>query len=81
MGLTAHLNEEETNMYICKIEQYSYTGTTASEAYANYLNSDGDHDVVQPDQLQWFQAVEMQPAITLTHVPKPNEKPEPKPKK
>ncbi len=68
-------------MYICKHGAYSYTGDTAEKAYAEYLLSDDDHDMLPPNQLQWFQAVEMQPSITLTHKPHTKVKPEPKAKK
>lgn len=68
-------------MYICKYERYSYTGNSAEEAYRNYLFSDEGHDMLPPNELQWFQAVEMKCGITLTHSPAPKEKPATKAKK
>ncbi len=53
-------------MYICKHERYSYTGASAEEAYRNYLFSDEGHDMLPPNELQWFKAVEMKCGLLLT---------------
>ena len=57
-------------MIICKDDCYAYTGATAAEAFAAYMNADDDHNSLGPHELEWYSASEMTLTMTLAAKPK-----------
>jgi hypothetical protein len=55
-------------MIICKDGCYAYTGETAAEAYSAYRDSLDDHNCLGPQELEWYQADELE--LNMTLVPK-----------
>lgn len=55
-------------MFICKDGCYAYSGKTAAEAFSAYINSDDNHNNLDPQELEWYSATEM--VLTMTLVPK-----------
>ena len=57
-------------MIICKDDCYAYTGSTAAEAYAAYMNAEDDTNSLSPHELEWYSASEMTLTMTLAAKPK-----------
>lgn len=53
-------------MIICKDGCYAYTGKTVAEAFHNYNHAHDDHNCLSPNELQWFNANEMELSMTLS---------------
>lgn len=58
-------------MIICKDGCYAYSGKTAADAYANYMEATDDHNSLTPDELDWYSASEMTLKMLLTPKQKP----------
>ena len=57
--------EKERNMIMCKLGVYSYIAETPEKAYYAYLDSEDDHDIKTPCDLEWYKVSEMKLTMTL----------------